>query len=94
MHAYTDTVKSNWSEYHQSYKWPRLDEVFDFLSLDYDETETSVKNVFNIDSETVDFHDARLDVVVTMEVYKAYEVVHKVEYSNDITFKKITFKKR
>lgn len=56
--------------YHHYYgtKWPKLGEVVEFLKLDIDDLKEKAKALFG---ETGDFHDARLDVYTTYEIYKA-----------------------
>lgn len=72
MHAYIDIVKTGWSDYHCSYKWPRLEEVLDYLGISDEIIDTKTKEVFKIDdsNESTVAHDARFDVVATMEAYR------------------------
>ena len=72
MHSYTDILCLNWNDYYHEYKWPRLSEVVDFLSIDKEYLEDKTKEVFGLD-ENVDFHDARLDVTTTREIALIYK---------------------
>lgn len=72
MHSYTDILCLNWNDYYNEYKWPRLSEVVDFLSIDKEYLEDKTKEVFGLD-ENVDFHDARLDVTTTREIALIYK---------------------
>lgn len=72
MHSYTDILCLNWNDYYNEYKWPRLSEVVDFLSIDKEYLEDKTKEIFNLD-ENVDFHDARLDVTTTREIALIYK---------------------
>lgn len=56
--------------YHEYYgtKWPKLIEVVDFLKLDIDNLKMKAMELFG---STGEFHDARLDVYTTYEIYKA-----------------------
>lgn len=71
MHSYTDILCLDWNDFYGSYKWPKLSEVVSYLNLDKKYLEDKTKEVFGLD-ENVDFHDARLDVVTTMEIAKIY----------------------
>ncbi len=72
MEEYTDILQLDYNEFYGSYKWPRLSEVVDFLSIDKNDLESKTKEVFDLD-ENVDFHDARLDVITTLAIYNVHK---------------------
>ena len=51
------------------YKWPKLEEVIDFLKLDKKQLLEESKKVFNT-NDNIEFHDARLDIYSTYVIYK------------------------
>ena len=67
MEGYTDILKL-WHEYY-GYKWPKLEEVVEYLNLDREDLKVKSTEVFK--EEVADFHDARLDVYTTYRIYKA-----------------------
>lgn len=55
MKKNTNVVKTGWNDYHQTYKWPKLEEAAKFYKLDIDESK---------------FHGSLYDVEITYEVFK------------------------
>ena len=65
MEYYTDILKIR---NYYGYKWPKLQEVTDFLNLDKNELLKEAKEIFNT-NDNIEFHDARLDVYSTYSIY-------------------------
>lgn len=70
MEYYTDILKI---ENYYGYKWPRLEEVIDYLGINQDTLETTMARLFSLDSAKVGYHDSRYDVAATMEIYNAIQ---------------------
>lgn len=68
MSNYTDIVNIGHSYYGQ--KWPKLEEVVNYLKLDKEELKTAAEEVFG---EVGDFHDSRLDVYTTYVIYMKFK---------------------
>ena len=68
MNNYTDIVNIGHSYYGQ--KWPKLEEVANYLKLDMEELKTAAAEVFG---EVGDFHDSRLDVYTTYIIYMKFK---------------------
>ena len=54
------------------YKFPQLSEVVGYLKVKRDKLKQETSNIFNIDIDidNVNYHDARFDVIATMNIYK------------------------
>ena len=63
-------------------KWPKLEEVVEFLELDMETLKSKATDVFKEDA--VAFHDARLDVYTTYEIYKRLKYNIMQNYINEI----------
>lgn len=59
MQESTNLVKLNWNEHHQSYKWPKLSELADFL----------IQNDYPINYESKELHNALADVRLTKDCF-------------------------
>ena len=70
MEYYTDILKI---ENYYGYKWPRLEEVIDYLGINQNTLETTMARLFSLDSAKVGYHDSRYDVAATMEIYNAIQ---------------------
>ena len=66
MQYYTDILKI---EHYYGYKWPKLEEVIDYLDIDEDRLTEATKSLFSIASSDISYHDSRLDVSATTEIY-------------------------
>ncbi|ABO35459.1 Exonuclease, RNase T and DNA polymerase III [Methanococcus maripaludis C5] len=53
--------------YRPGYKWPRLEETLDFLSIEKSEV---LKNALNLFGNTTGFHDSRFDSMGLFMIYK------------------------
>lgn len=67
MRYYTDILQIPHCYY--IYKFPKLEEVINYLGVSSSVLEEETMNVFNTDNET-GYHDSRYDVVSTMYIYK------------------------
>lgn len=63
-------------------KYPRLEEVIDYLSVKYVDIEDKAKEVFRCDA--VSYHDSRFDVIATLEAYKQVKNMSKIITCNTI----------
>lgn len=61
MQESTNTVKIGWNDYHQSYKWPKLYELADFL----------IEKGYEIEYEIGELHNAMVDVELLRKCYFA-----------------------
>ena len=66
MEYYTDILKI---ENYYGYKWPKLEEVIDYLGIKEEKLIEATKRLFSISSDNIGYHDARMDVAATTEVY-------------------------
>lgn len=67
MRNYTNICRIGFDDYYNSYKWPKLSEVVEYLNINSEELKAGASNVFGC---TGDFHDARMDVYTTYQIYK------------------------
>ena len=65
MQYYTDILKIH---NYYGYKWPKLEEVIDYLKIDRNELVKEAKEIFNT-NDNIKLHDARLDVYSTFAIY-------------------------
>lgn len=87
MKSYTNICELDYNGYYESFKWPKLEEVVEYLKLDVEELKQGAEEVFG---EVGEFHDARLDVYTTYEIYKNikhavidYVIENLENYRND-----------
>lgn len=66
MEHFTDIIEI--PGYGDDYKWPRLEELIDFLEVNNKEIMKNIKKIFKVSK--VGFHDSRFDVVGTYLCYK------------------------
>ena len=66
MQYYTDILNIEHSYY--GVKFPRLDEVVSYLKIKHDDISAETNKIFG--SEGVTYHDARFDVISTLNIYK------------------------
>lgn len=65
MEYYTDILKIH---NYYGYKWPKLEEVINYLKIDRNELLKEAKKIFDT-NDNIEFHDARLDVYSTYVIY-------------------------
>lgn len=86
MHEYTNILKLNNKTY-KGYKWPKLEEVINFLNIDKENLLNTTKEIFKvpIDEEFNGYHDSRFDVICTYKIYFIKEEYNKkIDNINDI----------
>ena len=66
MQYYTNILNIEHSYY--GVKFPRLDEVVSYLKIKYDDISAETNKIFG--SEGITYHDARFDVVSTLNIYR------------------------
>lgn len=66
MEYYTDILKI---EHYYGYKWPKLEEVVDYLGIGRTKLIEATKRVFSISSNNIGYHDSRVDVTATAGIY-------------------------
>lgn len=77
MEYYTDILKLK-GKY--GYKWPKLTEVLDYYSIEYIDISRKMNIFFGEASQA---HDARWDVIATMEIYnRISDIQHAIEKVN------------
>lgn len=86
MKYYTDILKLK-GKY--GYKWPKLTEVLDFYSINHMDISRKMNTFFGEASQA---HDARWDIIATMEIYNRIENIQNA--IEKINTNKITKKKR
>jgi len=68
MEYYTNILKI---ENYYGYKWPKLEEVIDYLSISDETIKNAANSIFCEDDNNIGYHDSRYDVAATLEIYKA-----------------------
>lgn len=63
-------------------KYPRLDEVMDYLGIKYTDIEKKTKLIFN--TESTSYHDSRFDVIATLLAYEQVKNIDKIMFCNDV----------
>lgn len=63
MKFYTNILKIESNKY--EYKYPKLIEIMPYLNIKRNDMVIKSKEIFNLEEYEVDFHDSRVDVVVT-----------------------------
>lgn len=66
MHYYTDICQIGYNSYYGSYKWPKLEEVINYLGIDSKDIYNKSISLFG---ESKEFHDSRYDITATYEIY-------------------------
>lgn len=79
MHSYTDIVAISYNAYYGSYKWPRLEEILEYLKINIEDIKEKTKEIFNIDDTDIKAHDSRYDVVATREIARFYDEVDRLK---------------
>ena len=67
-------------------KYPRLDEVMRYLSIESIDIVDKVKDVFKCDGATASYHDSRFDVIATWKAYMKVEDMDKIMVCNTIVY--------
>lgn len=68
MQYYTDILRIPHTYY--GYKFPQLKEVVEYLNIERDKLKQETAEIFDMNIEDVNYHDARFDIVATMNIYK------------------------
>lgn len=66
MEYYTDILKI---ENFYSYKWPRLEEIIDYLNITDETIKKSANRLFYGEGNEIGYHDSIYDVAATSEIY-------------------------
>lgn len=87
MQHYTNILNIEHSYY--GVKFPKLDEVVSYLKIKHEDISTETNKIFG--SEGVTYHDARFDVISTLNIYKYidfnfknYDNMDKIIYKSQI----------
>ncbi|MBQ8997802.1 MAG: 3'-5' exonuclease [Clostridium sp.] len=79
MYRYTDILQI--PHYYFGYKFPKLEEVIDYVGISFDVLEEETINIFNVEGE-IGYHDSRYDVISTMYIYKYLKQNYKINIHN------------
>lgn len=66
MEHYTDILKI---ENYYGYKWPKLEEVIDYLNISDETIKRTASRLFYGEESDIGYHDSRYDVAATLEIY-------------------------
>lgn len=66
MEYYTNILKI---ENYYGYKWPKLEEVIDYLNISEERINKAANSLFYADGNDIGYHDSRYDVAATTEIY-------------------------
>lgn len=71
MHYYTDICQIGYNSYYGTFKWPKLEEVIDYLGIDSKDIYNKSISLFG---ESKEFHDSRYDITATYEIYNKINI--------------------